>query len=94
MGIESYFDTKEECDAFNVWAFGKDWRDLDPISGHFKRWNERHIDKLKLISSGDLKKDIPKMISIWEYGEIIEEVAPIEISKKGFIRKLVLKYFC
>ncbi len=65
MYIDSYFDTPEECDAFNVWAFGDDWVKIDPFMGHFNRWNERHGDKLKLDSCGELKHDIPKMINLW-----------------------------
>lgn len=66
LSIIYYLLGKEkDLDEFCLWAFGPYFREYDDPMQFMDMWNHLHGDKLTLVSNGEIKHDLPKMIQAW-----------------------------
>ena len=58
--------SRAEAEAFCDWAFGDNWESLNGVKT-VTRWNTRHSDWFKLDKGGNIRDDVERMWSVYEY---------------------------
>jgi hypothetical protein len=61
-----YLPNDQEAEEFCIWALGKDYESIKYPKYFIDRWNKNHSKKLTLYLCGEIRKDLPKMISLWK----------------------------
>ena len=59
------FIPEEEIDEFMEWAFGEDWEELDSCAKLIQCWNNEHFRDYRLSIHGDINRDIPILVDLW-----------------------------